>query len=99
MPDAVIVDVIRTPGGKRNGSLSGWHPADLAGEVLSTLVERNDLDPALVEMLFDPQTSGPLFIAVPADRAEALRSAIEREMGGCWAIGHAEAGEPMVVVR
>ena len=49
MPDAVIVDVIRTPGGKRNGSLSGWHPADLAGEVLATLVERNDLDPALVE--------------------------------------------------
>jgi len=49
MPDAVIVDVIRTPGGKRNGSLSGWHPADLAGELLTTLVERNDLDPALVE--------------------------------------------------
>jgi len=49
VPDAVIVDVVRTPGGKRNGSLSGWHPADLAGEVLSTLVERNDLDPALVE--------------------------------------------------
>jgi acetyl-CoA acyltransferase len=49
MPDAVIVDVIRTPGGKRNGSLSGWHPADLAGELLATLVARNDLDPALVE--------------------------------------------------
>ena len=49
MPDAVIVDVVRTPGGKRNGSLSGWHPADLAGEVLSTLVARNDLDPALIE--------------------------------------------------
>jgi acetyl-CoA acyltransferase len=49
MPHAVIVDVIRTPGGKRNGSLSGWHPADLAGEVLATLVERNNFDPALVE--------------------------------------------------
>jgi acetyl-CoA acyltransferase len=49
MADAVIVDVVRTPGGKRNGSLSGWHPADLAGEVLATLVERNDLDPTLVE--------------------------------------------------
>ncbi len=58
-----------------------------------------DLDPALVELLFDPQTSGPLFIAVPADRAEALRAAIEAETGGCWAIGHAEAGEPMIVVR
>jgi len=49
MAEAVIVDVVRTPGGRRNGSLSGWHPVDLAGEVLSALVERNDLDPALVE--------------------------------------------------
>ena len=49
MVDAVIVDVVRTPGGRRDGSLSGWHPADLAGEVLRRLVERNDLDPALVE--------------------------------------------------
>ena len=49
MPTAVIVDAVRTAGGKRNGKLSGWHPADLAGEVLKALVERNDLDPALVE--------------------------------------------------
>ena len=49
MTNAVIVDVVRTPGGKRNGKLSGWHPVDMASEVLSTLVARNDLDPALVE--------------------------------------------------
>lgn len=49
MTNAVIVDAIRTPGGKRNGSLGGWHAADLAGTVLSALVERNDLDPALVD--------------------------------------------------
>ncbi len=49
MTTAVIVDAIRTPGGKRNGSLSGWHPADLAAQTLRALVERNDLDPALVE--------------------------------------------------
>ena len=49
MPTAVIVDAVRTPGGKRNGQLSGWHPADLAAEVLNALVQRNDLDPALVE--------------------------------------------------
>ena len=49
MATAVIVDALRTPGGKRFGKLSGWHPADLAGEVLRALVERNDLDPALVE--------------------------------------------------
>jgi acetyl-CoA acyltransferase len=49
MTNAVIVDAVRTPGGKRNGKLSGWHPADLAGEVLKALAERNNLDPALVE--------------------------------------------------
>jgi acetyl-CoA acyltransferase len=49
MPTAVIVDAVRTAGGKRNGKLSGWHPADLAAETLGALVERNNLDPALVE--------------------------------------------------
>jgi acetyl-CoA acyltransferase len=49
MPEAVIVDVVRTPGGRRNGQLSGWHPADLAAECLSALVQRNNLDPELVE--------------------------------------------------
>jgi acetyl-CoA acyltransferase len=49
MPNAVIVDAVRTPGGKRNGKLSGWHPADLAAETLKAIAERNDLDPALVD--------------------------------------------------
>ena len=49
MATAVIVDAVRTPGGKRNGKLSGWHPADLAAETLNALVERNDLDPAQVD--------------------------------------------------
>jgi acetyl-CoA acyltransferase len=49
MPSAVIIDAVRTAGGKRNGRLSGWHPADLAAEVLKALAERNNLDPALVE--------------------------------------------------
>ncbi|MDZ7733600.1 MAG: thiolase family protein [Acidimicrobiia bacterium] len=49
MREAVIVDVVRTAGGKRNGSLSGWHPVDLSAETLKALAERNDLDPARVE--------------------------------------------------
>jgi acetyl-CoA acyltransferase len=49
MSTAVIVDAVRTAGGKRNGKLSGWHPADLAAETLTALAERNSLDPALVE--------------------------------------------------
>jgi acetyl-CoA acyltransferase len=49
MPNAVIVDAVRTAGGKRFGKLSGWHPADLAAEVLKALVERNNLDPGLID--------------------------------------------------
>jgi acetyl-CoA acyltransferase len=49
MPTAVIVDAIRTPIGRRNGQLSGWHPVDLAAHVLSTLALRHDLDPAVVD--------------------------------------------------
>ena len=49
MPNAVIVDAVRTPVGKRNGKLSGWHPVDLASEPLKALIERNDVDPLLVE--------------------------------------------------
>ena len=49
MPTAVIVDAVRTPGGKRNGKLKGWHPVDLAAETLKALTDRNDLDPAEVD--------------------------------------------------
>ena len=47
--DAVIVDGVRTPIGKRNGSLAGSHAADLSAHVLSALAERSGLDPALVD--------------------------------------------------
>ena len=47
--EAVIVDAVRTPLGRRNGSLSDWHPADLAAETLKALSERNSLDPTLVD--------------------------------------------------
>jgi acetyl-CoA acyltransferase len=51
MTNAVIIDGIRTASGKGKpgGALSGVHPVDLLGEVLRALVERNDLDPALVD--------------------------------------------------
>src|SRR5881227_4205172 len=49
MATAVIVDAVRTAGGKRNGKLSGWHPVDLAAESLKALIERNGLDPAVVD--------------------------------------------------
>jgi len=49
MRDAVIVDAVRTPVGRRGGGLSGVHPADLAAHVLDALVERSGFDPALVD--------------------------------------------------
>jgi acetyl-CoA acyltransferase len=49
MINAVIVDAVRTPGGRRNGKLKDWHPADLAAHVLKAIEERNGLDPALID--------------------------------------------------
>src|SRR3546814_3356543 len=40
MTYAYIVEAVRTAGGRRGGALAGWHPADLAGEVLNRVVER-----------------------------------------------------------
>ncbi|MFN2540171.1 MAG: acetyl-CoA C-acyltransferase [Mycobacteriales bacterium] len=47
--DAVIVDAVRTPVGRRNGSLAGFHAADLSAHVLNALVQRTGLDPVLVD--------------------------------------------------
>ena len=49
MSDAYIVQAIRTAGGRRNGKLATWHPADMAGEVLNALVDRSGIDPAAIE--------------------------------------------------
>jgi len=49
MTTAVIVDAVRTPGGKRNGKLRNWHAVDLASEALRAIAERNQLDPVLVD--------------------------------------------------
>lgn len=49
MRNAVIVDAVRTPTGRRNGKLKDIHPVDLAAIPLRALVERNDLDPGLIE--------------------------------------------------
>jgi acetyl-CoA acyltransferase len=49
MRDAVIVEAVRTPVGKRNGGLAGVHPADLSSHVLAALAERAGIDPVIVE--------------------------------------------------
>ncbi len=49
MAQAYIIDAVRTPVGKRNGSLAKIHPIDLGAHVLSALMERTKVDPAAVE--------------------------------------------------
>jgi acetyl-CoA acyltransferase len=49
MRDAVIVEAVRTPVGKRNGALAGIHPVDLSAHVLAALAGRTGIDPAVVD--------------------------------------------------
>ncbi|SFV15296.1 acetyl-CoA C-acetyltransferase [Pseudoduganella namucuonensis] len=49
MAEAYIVAAARTAGGRRNGRLSGWHPVDLAAQVINALVDRSGIDPARVD--------------------------------------------------
>src|SRR5438132_166454 len=49
MPEAYIVDAVRTPVGKRGGGLSQVHPADLGAHVLKALMDRTGIDPSVVE--------------------------------------------------
>ena len=49
MRDAVLVDAVRTPIGKRNGGLKDVHPADLSAHVLNALIERTGIDPGSVD--------------------------------------------------
>src|SRR6478672_10402229 len=49
MPTAVIVDAVRSPLGRRNGSLAATHPVDLAAHTVRALVDRTGIDPATVE--------------------------------------------------
>src|ERR1700756_2094461 len=49
MAEAVIVEAVRSPIGKRNGGLSGVHAADLSAQVLNGLVNKAGIDPGLVE--------------------------------------------------
>ena len=47
--EPVIVDVVRTAFGKRKGALSGWHPTDLLGFALTSLLDRTGIDPERVD--------------------------------------------------
>jgi acetyl-CoA acyltransferase len=49
MAEAVIVEAVRSPVGRRNGGLAGIHPAELSAQVLAGLVERAGVDPEIID--------------------------------------------------
>lgn len=49
MAEAYIVDAVRTAGGRRDGALKDWHPADLGAAVLNALVDRTGIDPEAID--------------------------------------------------
>src|SRR3954449_10388358 len=49
MPEAYIVEAVRTPVGRRNGGFAGVHPADLGGHAIKSLVDRSGIDPSAIE--------------------------------------------------
>src|SRR5690348_6698393 len=49
MPEAYIIDAVRSPVGRRGGSLAGVHPADLGAHSIRALMDRVDVDPAAVD--------------------------------------------------
>ena len=52
MTQAYIVDAVRTPVGRRGGSLSTVHPADLGAHSISSLMDRTGVDPGAVDLNF-----------------------------------------------
>ncbi|MFQ5967661.1 MAG: thiolase family protein [Acidimicrobiia bacterium] len=82
MRSAVIVDAVRTPIGKRNGKLKDWHPVDLASEPLKAVVQRNDVDPALVEDVILGVVSQTGEQAINAARNAALAAGFPEDVVG-----------------
>ena len=83
MRDAVIVEAVRTPVGKRNGGLSGVHPADLSAHVLNALVTRTGIDPGRVDVCVldgtTPTVDGQSVVLVDRRQAQRLGDAVRRD--------------------
>jgi acetyl-CoA acetyltransferase family protein len=82
MKEAVIVDAVRTPMGKRKGSLAGMHPVDLAAEPLRALVKRTGIDPLLIDDVLMGCVSQTLEQGMNIGRAAVLAADLPIEIPG-----------------
>ncbi|HEY5891439.1 MAG TPA: thiolase family protein [Acidimicrobiia bacterium] len=82
MPNAVIVDAVRTPTGRRNGVYKNIHAVDLAAIPLRALVERNDLDPMLIDDVIMGNVSQTGEQAYNIGRNSALAAGFPEEVPG-----------------
>jgi acetyl-CoA acyltransferase len=82
MPNAVIVDAVRTPTGRRNGVFKDIHAVDLASIPLQALVERNDLDPGLIDDVIMGNVSQTGEQAYNIGRNAALAAGFPEEVPG-----------------
>ena len=82
MPNAVIVDAVRTPTGRRNGVYKDIHAVDLASIPLQALVERNDLDPGLIDDVIMGNVSQTGEQAYNIGRNAALAAGFPEEVPG-----------------
>ncbi len=101
MPEAVIVEAVRTPIGKRNGGLSGIHPAELLGIVLQEVVKRSGVDATLVEQVIGGCVSQAGEQALNVTRTawlnaglpyEAAATTIDSQCGSAQQANHLIAG-------
>jgi acetyl-CoA acyltransferase len=82
MPNAVIIDAVRTPVGRRNGVFKDIHPVDLAAIPLQALVERNQLDPSQIEDVIMGTVSQTGEQAYNVGRNAALAAGFPEEVPG-----------------
>ena len=82
MTNAVIVDAVRTPVGRRNGMYKDYHPVDLASRPLEALVERNNIDPSLIEDVIMGTVSQTGEQAYNVGRNAALAAGYPEEVPG-----------------
>ncbi len=93
---AVVVDAVRTPYGRRGGALSTWHPIDLSAEVLAQLVARNQVDGSVIDDVIFGCTSQVGSQACNVARRAVLAAGWPESVPGATVDRHAASGAQAV---